>query len=444
MPDDFDRLNEIFGASGKEDDPAVTPGADSAGKSPLIRKLDEKLYDPEKHDRNQREQEAEEIEERDYRPIRRSRNGKIGCMGGLMYFVFVVSISIILACLGWMAATDVLALNKAEATAEVTLPQEIFTDKEVNVTDSEGKVTGTETVKSADIDYVARALKDNGIIQYKALFKMFCKVSHADTKLDPGTYELTTDYDYRALIKKMQTGSGAAVTVELTFPEGWTMDQIFTRLEENGVSTTKDLYDAAANYTYNYSFLEGEQSGDATRLEGYLFPDTYEFYVGMQASSAINKFLQNFSTKLTADMIKQAENRGMTIRQVMTVASMIEKEAGNNDERPIIASVIYNRLSISMPLGIDATSLYTHPEHEGAPTAEMLADASDPYNTRLNTGLTPTPICSPGVASIKAALQSADTGYYYYALDTATKLHQFFVTMEEFNAFRATQDYSDQ
>ena len=222
------------------------------------------------------------------------------------------------------------------------------------------------------------------------------------------------------------------------------MDQIFTKLEESGVSSKKDLYDAAANYTYNYSFLESQQSGDASRLEGYLFPDTYQFYVGMQASSAINKFLQNFSSKLTADLIKQAENRGMTIRQVMTVASMIEKEAANNDERGAIASVIYNRLGANMPLGIDATSLYTHPDHEGAPTSEMLADASDPYNTRLNAGLTPTPICSPGLASIRAALQPADTGYYYYALDTATGAHQFFVGKSEFDAFVATQDYTAQ
>lgn len=442
MPDDFDKLNEVFGAhptgagSG-----AGAPETAQTRPSPL-KKLDDKLYVPEKHETRAREDEP--LEERDFRPIRRRRDGKLGCLGGLMYFVFVVSVSVILACLGWMAATDVLALNKPQASAEITLPASIFTEKEVEVKDDSGTVTGTKKVQYADIDYVSRLLKDNGLIQYRTLFKLFCQVSHADTKLDPGTYELNTDYDYRALVKKMQTGSGAAVTVAITFPEGWTMEQIFAKLEEEGVASKTDLYDAAANYAYNYSFLDGTETGDAARLEGFLFPDTYEFYVGMQASSAINKFLQNFHTRMTADMLKQAENRGMSLRDVVTVASMIEKEAGSDDERANIASVIYNRLKAGMPLGIDATSLYTHPEHTGAPTQEMLDDASDPYNTRLNTGLTPTPICSPGIASIKAALQPAETDYLYYALDTATGTHQFFSNEADFLAFQATQDYSGQ
>ena len=117
-----------------------------------------------------------------------------------------------------------------------------------------------------------------------------------------------------------------------------------------------------------------------------------------------------------------------------------EKEAANDEERPLIASVIYNRLSTGMPLGIDATILYIHPEHEGAPTAEMLAEDS-PYNTRDRIGLPPTPICNPGLASLKAALNPATTNYYYYALDTETGTHRFFTNINEFNAFVATQNY---
>ena len=109
-------------------------------------------------------------------------------------------------------------------------------------------------------------------------------------------------------------------------------------------------------------------------------------------------------------------------------------------ERALIASVIYNRLNAGMPLGIDASILYAYPDHEGAPTADMLADPS-PYNTRLNTGLPPTPIANPGIASINAALYPESTGYYYYALDTATGQHRFFTNADEFNAFVATQNY---
>jgi UPF0755 protein len=145
---------------------------------------------------------------------------------------------------------------------------------------------------------------------------------------------------------------------------------------------------------------------------------------------------------MTAEMLEQAENSGYKLSGAITIASMIEKEAANDDERAVIASVIYNRLKADMPLGVDSTSLYTHQDHDGAPTDEMLADASDAYNTRLNKGLTPTAICSPGIKSIRAALQPSDTKYYYYALDTATGTHKFFKTAGEFNAFVATQNYA--
>ncbi len=383
----------------------------------------------------------DEVEMRDYHPIRFRRDGKTGCLGGLMYGVFVISVSIILACVGWMFASDVLALNKPEVTASVTIPEEAFSEKEVEVTDEEGNVVGTETVQSADIDYVATALKDAGLIEYKFLFKLFSLISDADVKIDPGTYELDTSLDYRALITKMQIGSESQVETTVTFPEGFTMYQIFQRLEENNICSVEDLYDAAANYDYSYSFLDDIPLGDASRLEGFLFPDTYNFYEGMSATAAIDVFLLNFHNKLTADMLEQAEAMGMTLREVVTVASMIEKEAANDDERALIASVIYNRLAIDMPLQIDATSLYTHPDHEGEPTQEMLDDASDPYNTRINTGLPPTPIASPGAASLTAAFQPASTSYYYYALDTETNTHQFFTNSTDFENFLATQNY---
>ena len=176
-------------------------------------------------------------------------------------------------------------------------------------------------------------------------------------------------------------------------------------------------------------------------MEGYLFPDTYEFYVGMQGSSAINKLLETFHYRITADMLNQIENLGMTLDDVVNVASLIEKEAANDAERATIASVIYNRLNSGMVLGIDAAVLYPYKDHEGAPTGEMLA-ADDPYNTRIKAGLTPTPICNPGLASINAALFPESTNYFYYALDTATGTHRFFTNETEFNNFVATQDYS--
>ena len=383
---------------------------------------------------------GDEASERDYRPIRQSHEYRSGCLGGIMYFVFILCVSVVLACVAWMAASDMLALNKTPYTTSVTLPMSIFSSETVDTFDENGVKTGTKRVTHADMGYVADTLKEAGLIEYKWLFEMFCRISHADTKIKPGEYELQSTFDYRALVQNMRPGSGAAVTITVTFPEDYSLRQIFQRLEEKGVSGYDDLMNAAAGYKFNYDFLEDMESTEATRLEGFLFPDTYEFYVGMQASSAINKFLENFHYRMTAEMIQRMEERGQDIHEVITIASMIEKEAANDNERATIASVIYNRLRANMPLGIDATTLYLHPEHEGAPTASMLEEDT-PYNTRLYTGLPPTPICSPGLASIRAALYPETTNFYYYALDTDTGLHKFFTNANEFNNFVASQNY---
>lgn len=368
------------------------------------------------------------------------RAGRSGCLGGLIYFAFVVSISIILACVGWMAASDVLALNKEPVTATVTLDKSEFKDVTISYTDADGNAK-ERSGHQVSVGYVAKQLKDAGIIKYKGLFQLYCSVSHAKTKIDPGTYELSTNYDYRALVKKMQVGSGAMVTTKVTIPEGYTMEQIFQKLEDENVCSYDDLMDAAANYSYNYSFIDQSMQGDAKRLEGFLFPDTYEFYQGMQASSAINKFLENFHDRITAEMLEKADERGMTMQEVVTVASMIEKEAANDDERAMIAAVIYNRIEAGMPLQIDSTIMYVLPEHKDVLTVED-TKIDSPYNTYQNKGLPPTPIANPGLASIKATLSPASTQALYYALDSESGTHKFFTSYGEFQAFVAKQSYS--
>ena len=388
------------------------------------------------------EAQAEPIERpaRPAEPEAPRRAGRSGCLGGLIYFAFVVSISIILACVGWMAASDVLALNKEPVTATVTLDKAEFKDVTISYTDAEGNAK-ERSGHQVSVGYVAKQLKDAGIIKYKGLFELYCSVSHAKTKIDPGTYELSTNYDYRALVKKMQVGSGAMVTTKVTIPEGYTMEQIFHKLEDENVCSYDDLMDAAANYSYNYSFIDQSMQGDAKRLEGFLFPDTYEFYQGMQASSAINKFLENFHDRLTAEMLEKADERGMTMQEVVTVASMIEKEAANDDERAMIAAVIYNRIEAGMPLQIDSTVMYVLPEHKDVLTVED-TKIDSPYNTYQNKGLPPTPIANPGLASIKATLSPASTQALYYALDAESGTHKFFTNYGEFQAFVAKQSYS--
>ena len=445
MSEEFDKIEEIFRRHEEQEEirdntesPEPEEAEEKGWEKLAIKRVDKLLIDETGDEAFNYT--GDEESERDYRPVRQSHEYKSGCLGGIMYFIFIMCISIILACLAWMASSDMLALNKPDFSASVTLPMSIFESETVDTLDEDGNKTGTKRVTRADIDYLADTLKEAGLIEYKWLFKTFCRISNAETKVSPGEYELKSSYDYRALIQHMRPGASGAVTVKVTLPEGFTMRQIFLRLEEKGVANYDDLMEAAANYTFNYSFLEGLPEGDATRLEGYLFPDTYEFYVGMQSSSAINKFLENFHYVQTDEMLRQAENLGLSMHDIIKVASMIEKEAANDNERSRIASVIYNRLNANMPLGIDATILYLFPEHEGAPTADML-EIDSPYNSRLYTGLPPTPVSNPGLMSILAALNPDHTNYYYYALDTQSGEHRFFTNANEFNAFVATQNY---
>ena len=380
--------------------------------------------------------------ERSYRPIRSRRDGRIGCLGGLMYAMFIISLSVVLAVFMWMSAADVLALNKPEGTVEVTLPAEIFSNRTVDVTDDDGNVTGTKTVRAADINSVSAILKDAGLINYKWLFRLYSGFSHADMKVDPGTYSLSTNLDYRALVTKMRSGADSQLQTLVMFPEGFNMDQIFERLEENGVCSREDLYRAAADTEFSYAFLEGAETGDPYRLEGFLFPDTYYFYQGMQASSAINKFLSNMHYHITEEMWQKAGALNLSFRQVITVASLIEKEAANDDERALIASVIYNRLKADMPLQVDSTVVYARRDTgDSRVSPEIIQETDSPYNTYLYNGLPPGPICSPSMKSIEAALDPAVSKYMYFALEVETRTVRFFVNYNEFQAFIATQDY---
>ncbi len=447
MAEDIDKINEVFRMQDENNvrkkDGHIKPGAldeykmTGSGASKRKARTKEKKSEDKKP---QNEQTGKKNKSKEDNHFQSNNYRKTGCMGGIMYFVFIVCISVVIACLLWMAASDFMALNKPKFETKVTLPAEIFTSETVDTFDEEGNKTGTKRISVADTEYVTKALKDAGLIDYEWLFNFFCDISNAEVKLSPGEYELKSSYDYRALIQHMRAGSDSALTVDVTIPEGFTMHQIFQRLDEKGVCSYDELVEAAANYKYNYPFLEGKEPGSSQRLEGYLFPETYQFYIDMQGSSAINKFLDVFYMKIDADILAQCNNMGMSLDDVLKVASMIEKEAANDNERAMIASVIYNRLNANMPLGIDATILYEYPDHEGAPTAEMLQKDS-PYNSRMYAGLPPTPIANPGLASIKAALNPAESDYYYYALDTATGEHRFFTNAGEHEAFVATQNY---
>lgn len=357
-------------------------------------------------------------------PRRRRRRKSTGRAAGfaMLYIVCVIGVSVLLAALCWIAANDVLALNKPEHTATIVLSDDYFSIKKS--TQEDGSV---KTTYKAKMGKVAKLLQENDLINSKFLFKTFSSFTDGERKLRPGAYNLNTSMDFRSLIAGMGSNSENRVVVEVTIPEGYTVAQTFQLLEANAVASAQDLMEYAANYNYGFSFLQDIPLGDANRLEGFLFPDTYEFYVNHDPKYVINKLLQNFDAQYTDEMRDQVAESKYSLREYLTVASLIERETSGKD-RGQIASVIYNRLEnpnsaagTNGYLQIDATLYYL----TGKTPTEADKAIDSPYNTYKYRGLPPAPIANPGIASIKAALDPENTGYYYYALgDNGT--HKFF------------------
>ena len=340
----------------------------------------------------------------------------------LLYILFVLVTSAILAGVGWILISDLCAFNKdyVETTVEVTADDNVAS--------------------------VATKLKDAGLIEHKWFFRLFAAVANADEKIGMGTYTLCTELDYRALIVGMRSSSGnmKAETVRVTIPEGYTVEQTIKLLAKNNVSSEEDLLEAAKTYHFNYDFIDNE-SEELSRLEGYLFPDTYEFYVGAKASSALDKLISTFNSKLDDDLLAQAKQRGYELKDIVIIASLIEKETDGTDHEKI-ASVIYNRLDGPGDKGgtygllqVDAALLYALPGHEGAITNSD-KEVDSPYNLYKNVGLPPTAIANPGLAAIQAALEPAETDYYYYALGKDGQ-HRFFTNYTDHLNFVNSSEY---
>ena len=346
-------------------------------------------------------------------PQRRRRNKRSPLSNSMLYIVMVCAVSIVLAAVGWSLANDMLALNKDKVTATIVVDDE------------------------NDFGSVVDQLKDNDIIKYKGLFRLFSALSGGSDKIAQGSYLVDTDMDYRAILNSLGSGSSSRVEVSVTIQEGLTVRQIFELLEKEGVSTVEKLNDMAANHDYAFSFLEDIPLGDPNRLEGYLFPDTYEFYLGEDPVSVINKMILRFDQMFDDDLRALAAEKGLSVQDVVTIASMIEKETDGTDQTRI-SSVIYNRLNNTSYetagyLGIDATTLYA----TGGTEVDVNADT--PYNTRTHKGLPPTAIGNPGMVALRSALYPADENYYYYALGD-DGVHHFFRTYNELQNFIASQE----
>ena len=354
------------------------------------------------------------------RPKRKKGEGLWGIPSILATFVWLALIVVIGVTAGrmlWICAADVLAFGRE--------------DKVVTV-----------TVYEADtMEDIIDKLHAGGLIRYKSLFSLYANISDAEEDIKPGIYDLNTRYDYHALVNFMSPRSSREV-IKVTIPEGYTCRQIFALLEENRICTAVDAAAyAASGELPEYWFLEGLERGTENCLEGYLFPDTYEFYKNSTPREAIERMLDNFQHRFNEEMISQIEDINKKyradygVREIVIIASLIEKESAAPGESPMISGVIYNRLfdwGNNRPLlNIDATIVYAQ---EGN-NARIDTGLDHPYNTYLYEGLTPGPIANPGLSSLKAALNPESHNYYYYVLNPSTGMHQFSTTYQEHQGY---------
>ncbi len=346
-------------------------------------------------------------------PVRfqKRKRANTGCLSGVLYAIVVIGVSFALAAFGWICANDLLALMKDEVVTEFIVPEDYT------------------------IGEISAGLKEKGIIQYPWLFNLYCSYSKVEekNKIVPGRYVVDSNWDYRALVTNMGPGSEHRVEVRVTLREGLTQEQIFQILADNEVATVEGLRAAEIATRYTFSFL-ADLPYKPGRLEGYLYPDTYDFYVGEDPDKAIKKLLSNFDSKLTAEYRNRAEEMEYSLQEILIIASMVEAEAtGEVEDRKNVASVIYNRLERwdSKILQIDATIQYVLPKRVPRLGAEELA-LDSPYNTYMYPGLPPGPICNPSIDSIRAALYPYKTDYFYYAM-TSDGSHKFSKTIAEHN-----------
>ena len=373
------------------------------------------------------------------RPKRKRREflfGLPGIAATAIWLAIILAVGVTLGRMVWVCAADVLAFGREDKPVTITIYQ-------------------TDTIED-----ITEKLHKGGLIKYPGLFKLYASLAVDEGEIQPGIWDLNTRYDYHALVNMMSAGSTRQV-VTVTIPEGYSCRQIFELLEENKVCTAVDIASyAATGELSDYWFLENIDRNSEYCLEGFLFPDTYEFYKNSTSREALEKMLDNFEVKFSEEMQGQIvtlnehistmmRNDGRSeeyiaehqfgIHEVVIVASLIEKETSGDDESPTIASVIYNRLfswgSTPAYLNIDASVIYALDGKTDLTSEDLKVDS--PYNTYTNTGLTPGAITNPGLASLKAALNPADTNYYFYVLDPSVGSHHFSTTYEEHTAFIA-------
>jgi UPF0755 protein len=296
----------------------------------------------------------------------------------------------------------------------------VFRDRSYPSTQTQVIVQQGET-----FDEIARKLAANGVVGNILTFRTLARLRGQDTAVRAGEYRLPAHQTQDEILHALVSGS-AQVAVWVTIPEGFTAAQIAMRLQEAGAGSAREFLQ---------NFMRSTLVVDGTRtksLEGFLFPNTYLVPLGETPQRIAELFTEEFFSQLPPDAADRARVLHVTVPQAVTVASMVEREAKADVDRPKIAAVIYNRLRLKMPLQVDATIEYALPAHKSQLSSRDL-QIDSPYNSYAHAGLPPTPIANPGRPSLEAALHpsKSDDLYYVYC---GNGRHVFAKTLAEHNA----------
>ena len=262
------------------------------------------------------------------------------------------------------------------------------------------------------VSEIGKELHERGIIDSEMKFWWTAKLNGFENKVKSGTFALQVGMSPRDALETLVYGN--TVTIRFTIPEGFSVRDIAERLDKEGLVKADAFLKMAKTYR-PYPYVE-EHENVRYAAEGFLFPDTYEINGAFDTAQIMEMMAANFDRRLTKDMRARAKEMDLSIYELVTIASIVEKEAYHEKDRPIIAQIFLKRLRLGMPLQADPTVQYLL----DAPKEDLLyrdTEIESPYNTYQNVGLPPGPIASPGTASLMAVLHPADTNYLYFVAD---------------------------
>ncbi len=348
--------------------------------------------------------------------------------------IYIVAVLIISGCLSLFAifvGNDVFAFVKDAGEVTVNIPA------------------------GADLDDIAKILGDNDIIKYPSMFKLYInfRKKGVDEYLS-GNITVSPSMPYDTLIAKFKPNTGKRTELTITIVEGMDVDEIIELFLENGIGTKEGFVDAIQNYDFDFWFVkeldaklsENPDSGRTYRLEGYLFPDTYNFYSNASEADVIYKLLSNFDSKFDEDKRTRAAELGYSCDEIVNLASIIQKEAKYITDYDKVSSVFHNRLNSNVTNGkleSNATVQYTMPDEEVRLelTYAEIEKYDNAYNTYLYKGLPVAPISNPSLNAINMALYPADTDYYFFVSDmNGLNVYAKTATEHEQNCYRVEQE----